>query len=127
MWLVITSIHHSRPIDLQAITERKRRVIQITGREFDIVDGKSAFHKVMIPDLGSTLIQRNRKVVVLHLPGQNLTQRFPDPFGAVYVPFVPAHEKRKKEWDALDVVPMRVADKDVPAQGLSVVGDQLLS
>jgi hypothetical protein len=102
-------------------------MIQITGREFDIVDGKSTFHKVMKPDLGFTLIQCNRKVVVLHLPGQNLTQGFPDPFGAVYVPFAPAHEKRIKEWDALDVVPMRVADKDVPAQGLSVVGDQLLS
>jgi hypothetical protein len=32
-----------------------------------------------------------------------------------------------KEWDALDVVPMRVADKDVPAQGFSLLGDQLLS
>jgi hypothetical protein len=81
----------------------------------------------MIPDLSSALIQRNRKIGILHLPGQNLMERFPDPFGAVYVPFVPAHEKRIKEWDALDVVPMRVADKDVPAQGLSVVGDQLLS
>ena len=42
MGLVITGIHHSRAIDLQAITECKRRVIQIMGRDFDIFDGKSA-------------------------------------------------------------------------------------
>ena len=31
------------------------------------------------------------------------------------VPFVAGHEKRSEEWDALDVVPMGVADQDVAA------------
>ena len=46
---------------------------------------------------------------------------------AVYVPFIPAYKKRFKERNTLDVIPMRVADYDIPAQVLGAARHQLLS
>src|SRR5436309_4366164 len=108
MGLVITGIHQCCPIDLQAITKRKDGMIQISRRDSDIADCKTALHKLVITDVGSALVKRNGEIHVLHLPCQSLTQ----PPRAVYVPFVPAHKKRIKEWDTLDVIPMRVTDQN---------------
>ena len=112
---VVTGIHHRYPVGLQPIAKRKRRMIQIAGGDFDIVDIEGAFDKVVIANLGPALIERNWEIGVLHLPGQSFTQGLAEALGAVNVPFVAGHEKRLKEWDALDMIPMRMADQDVAA------------
>jgi len=122
---VITGIHQCCPIDLQAITKRKDGMIRISRRDSDIANCKTAFHKVVIADVGSALVKRNGEIHVLHLPCQSLMQRLTQSPRAVYVPFVPARKKRIKEWDTLDVIPMRVTDQNVPASALIVTRNQL--
>src|SRR4029453_15045155 len=74
VWFVITSIHHRHPIRFEPITERERWMIQIFGAYFYIVDFENTLDEVVIADRGSALIERNREISVLHLPGQGLMQ-----------------------------------------------------
>jgi len=94
---------------------------------FDIVDIEGALNEVVIANLGSALIERDGEIGILHLPGQGFTQRLAEALGAVYVPFVAGRKKRTKEWDALDMIPMRMADQDVAAQPLGAARHQLLT
>ena len=59
------------------------------------------------------------KIGILHLPGQGFTQGLAEALRAVYVPFVTGHKKQSKEWDALDVIPMRMADQEWPRKPLA--------
>ena len=97
------------------------------GGDFNIVDIDGAFDKLVIADLGSALIKRDGEVRILHLSGQGLTQGLAEALGAVYVPFVAGRKKWIKEWDALDMIPMRMADQDVAAQALGAARHQLLT
>jgi hypothetical protein len=102
-------------------------MIQIVGGDFDIVDVEGALDEVVIADLGSALIERDGKIVVLHLPGQGLTQGLAEALGAINVPFVTGRKKRTKEREALDMIPMRMANQDVAAQPLGAARHQLLT
>jgi multisubunit Na+/H+ antiporter MnhB subunit len=64
---------------------------------------------------------------MLHLPGQGFTQGLAEALRAVYVPLAAGHKKRIEEWDALDVIPMRMADQDVAAQAFSASRHQILT
>jgi hypothetical protein len=124
---VVTGIHHRYPVSLQPITERERWMIQIAGRDFDIVDIEGALDEVVIANLGSALIERDREIGILHLPGQGFTQGLAEALRAVYVPLVTGQKKRSKEWDALDVIPMRMADQDVTGQAFGAGRHQILT
>jgi hypothetical protein len=63
----------------------------------------------------------------LHLPGERFTQRLVKAPGAINVPFIAGHEKRREKRDALDMIPMRVADEDMTAQAFCACGNQLLT
>ena len=102
-------------------------MIQIVGGDLDIVDIEGALDEVVIANLGPALIERDREVCILHLPGQGFTQGLAQALRAVDVPFVAGHKKRSEEWDALDVIPMRVADQDVAAQAFSAGRHQILA
>jgi hypothetical protein len=123
---VVTGIHHRYPVGLQPITERERWMIQIVGGDFDIVDIEGALNEVVIANPSSALIEWDREIGVLHLPGQGFTQGLAETLRSVYVPFVTGHKKRSEEWDALDVIPMRMADHEVAAQAVSA-GRQILT
>src|SRR5215831_17500227 len=58
---VITSIHYRYPIRFQPITECERWMIQILGGDLDIVDFENTLDEVVIADLGSALIERDRE------------------------------------------------------------------
>ena len=72
----------------------------------------------MITNRGPELIRRNREIGVSHLPGQRFAQRLVEASRAIDVPFIARHEKRREKGDALDVIPMCVANEDVTPQGL---------
>ena len=97
------------------------------GGDFDIVDIEGALNEVVIANLGSALIERDGEIGILHLPSQGFTQRLAEALGAVYVPFITGHEKRSEKWDALDVIPMRMADQDVAAHAFSAGRHQILT
>src|SRR6266567_6064163 len=123
--LVVTGIYHRDSIGLQPITERERWMIQILGGDFDIVDIEGALDEVVIANLSPELIEWDGEIGILHLAGQGFTQGLAEALRAVYVPCVPWHKKRSEEWDALDVIPMRMADQDVAAQAFAG-SDQIL-
>ena len=127
MGFVITAIDHSHPIDLQPIAERERWMIQVLGGNLDVVDLEGALDQVVIANPGAALIERDREVGILHLPGKGLTQGLAEAVRAVDVPFVAGHEQRREERDALDVIPVRMADQDMAARALSAGRDQLLT
>ena len=102
-------------------------MIQILGGDFDIVDIEGALDEVVIANLSPELIEWDGEIGILHLAGQGFTQGLAEALRAVYVPFVPGHKKRSEEWDALDVIPMRMTDQDVAAQALRAGSDQILT
>src|SRR5436190_8178292 len=124
---VVTGIHHRYAVSLQPITERERGMIEIVGGDFNIVDIEGALDEIVIANLRSALIERDGEIGILHLPGQDLSQGLAEALGAIYVPFVAGHKKRIKEREALDMIPMRVADQDVAAQALGAARHQLLT
>src|SRR5258708_30151514 len=102
-------------------------MIQVVGGDFDIVDIEGAFNEVVIANLGPALIERDGKIGIPHLSGQGFTQGLAKVLRAVYVPFVTRHKKRSEEWDALDMIPMRMANQDVAAQAFSAGRHQILT
>jgi hypothetical protein len=68
------------------------------------------FDQLVVADLGTHLIEPDGEVDILHLPSQDVVQGLPEPFGSVNVPFICRMQKGIKEGDALDVIPMCVAD-----------------
>src|SRR5262245_9226952 len=124
---MVATIHDRHPVGLQPITKRKRWMIQIVGGDLDIVDIEGTLNEVVIANLGPALIEREREIGIPHLPRQSFAQGLAEALRAVDVPFVAAHKKRGEEWDALDVIPMRVADQNVAAQALSAGRYQILT
>src|SRR6516165_739167 len=90
-------------------------MVEVAGRNPDIIDDERTLHEVVITNGGFELIERNGKIGVLHLSRERVAQRTPQPLGAVDVPFVPGREQRIEERQLLDVIPMGVADQDVAA------------
>src|SRR5262249_38556303 len=56
----------------------------------------------------------------LHLSRENFAHRFTQALRAVNVPLVSGHIERIKEWNALYVIPVGVADQNGPAAALVV-------
>ena len=81
----------------------------------------------MIANLCTTVIERKWEIVILHLSRQGLAQRGVKALRTIDVPLGPTCEKRLKEWDALDMVPMRVADQDVAAQAICTARNKVLA
>ena len=124
---VVAGIYDRCPVGLQPIAKRERRMIQIVGGHPDIVDIEGALDEVMIANPRCKLIERDGEIGVFHLPGQGFTQGLAESFGAVYVPFVAGFKKRSEEWDALNVIPMRMTDQDVAAQAFTAGRYELLT
>src|SRR5262249_45847198 len=74
MRCVDTGIHYRCPIGLQPIAKRERCMIQVAGRDFDIVDIEGTVDKIVIADLGSALIDRYGEIGMPHLSGESITQ-----------------------------------------------------
>src|SRR5262245_66529328 len=114
MRLVIRSIIDRRTLGFESVSKRQRGVIQVAGPDRDIGDSKSSLYQLMVSDLGAELVQLYRGVGILHLTFESLAQRLAHSLGGVKVPFVTSGKEWSEERDALDVVPMRMADKNVP-------------
>jgi hypothetical protein len=102
-------------------------MIKIVGGDLDIINIEGTLDEVVIANLGATLIECDREIGIPHLPGQGFTQGLAKALRAIDVPFVAGHKKWSEEWDALDVIPMGVADQDVAAQALSADRYQVLT
>ena len=117
--LVIARIDHTRTVDLEAIAERQRRVVEVLGDDGRVLDRQLSFDEIVIVDVGTELIDRDREVRVLHLSGKRLGQGVAETPRAVDVPVVVGPEHRGEERKPLDVVPVGVADQQVSVDRLT--------
>jgi len=126
MRLVIRCINDRRTLGLKPVTKRQRGVIQVAGPECDVSDPNGTFYQLMVSDLCAELVQLYREVGILHLAFESVAQRLAHSLGGVKVPLIASRKERLEERDALDVVPMRMADENVPLKGRRLSRKQML-
>src|SRR5262249_11882149 len=100
-------------------------MVEISRRHLDVADVEGAFDQVVITDGGAELVERDRKIRVLHLARERLAQGLAEALGAIDVPIGAGAEERSEERNALDMIPMGVTDQDMPA--LDIARDQFLA
>lgn len=127
MRLVVAAVRKADAVDLEAITQRERRVVQVARHDADVIDAERALDQIVVLDVRDELVQRDRKVGVLHLAGQRSAQALRQALGAVDVPGILAHEQWRKEGDSLNVVPVGVADQQVAVLAAALVRKHLLA
>src|SRR5262245_34748463 len=114
MWLVIRCINDRRPLGLKPVTKRQRGMIQIARPDRGIGDPKGSFYQLMIANLRAELVQLYREIGILHLAFESVAQRLAHSLRGVNVPLIASGKERSEERNTLDVVPMRMANKNVP-------------
>ena len=125
--LVIGRVHEGGAVRLEAVAERDPGVIEISGGGVDGTQLEGALAQVMVANRGAHLAERHREIGVLHLPGERLLEPPATAARRVDVPLVARDEQRREEGEALDVVPMRVADQEVAPDGARPGGDEVLA
>ena len=111
--LVIGRVHDAHAVGLDPVSQRERRMVEIARRDRDVVDLELPLDEVVVLDVGAEVEELDREVRVLHLPGERVVDRRVETARAVDVPHVPGLEQRGEERQALDVVPVGVADEEM--------------
>jgi hypothetical protein len=127
MGLMIRCINDSRTLGLKPVCKRQRRVIQVLGPDGRVSDAKVSFDQFMVSDICAELIQLHREIGVLHLAFESVAQRVAHSLRRVNIPRIARREEWSEEGYALDVVPMRMADKNVPTKRCSLTRNKVLS
>jgi hypothetical protein len=97
-------------------------MVHVSRFDSYIGDLKIAFDELVVTDLGAHLIEPHREISVLHLSGQRVLHGLPEPLRRVDVPLVARLEKWGKEWNSLNVIPMRMTKEYVAlAHGLGAI------
>ncbi len=113
VWFVVGCVHHGDPVGLEPVTERERRMIQVLCSNPDVSDLKDAFDEVVVAHGRAEIVERDRKVRVLHLPSQSLAYGPARAVRAIDVPLAAGDAQWRKEGKALDVIPVGMCDQDV--------------
>src|SRR5438067_385634 len=100
-------------------------MVQVLRADLDVAERKDAFGEIVIADGGAELLQLDRKVGGLHLSGERLPHRLGEAARRIHVPFVAGDEDRGKERQALDVIPVSMANQQMPPQRLFAALHQL--
>ena len=112
---VIAGVDHAGAVAFDAERQRQRGVVQVARLDRDIVDDEATFAQVVIAHGCAEGLGRDREIGIFHLPRERVLERFAEALRRVEVPFMARHEERREEGDALDVIPMGMADQHVPA------------
>ena len=102
-------------------------MVEVLCSRAQTLDCKRALDKVVKANRRTQLLERDREIRVLHLTGQGCFQALAEPAGGIDIPFVPRNEQRRKEGQALDVIPMRMRYEQMTANRWFVVGHQPLA
>jgi hypothetical protein len=113
VWLMIRGIDYGHTVGFQPITERQGRMIEVLRRDADIADFQRSLDQIMVLQRGVQILEGDREIDRLHLPGQRLAEGGADAARTIDVPNVTGFEERFKKGKALDVIPMGVADQHV--------------
>ena len=79
----------------------------------DVADLERSLDQIMVVQRGAQFVELHREIGGLHLAGQCLAQRGTHAARTIDVPLVSGDEYRREKREALNVIPMRVADQQV--------------
>ena len=122
---VIAGIDNGCPVAFDAERQRQRRMVEIARLDRDIVDHEAPFAQVVVAHGCAEGLGRDREIGVFHLPGECVLERFAEALRRVEIPLVAGNEERREERDALDMIPVGVADQHMPARRLAFAHDRL--
>ena len=122
---MIASINNGRSVAFYTERKRQCRMVQIARFDRDIFDDKAPLAKVVVAHRRPECLGRYREIGIFHLAGQGLLERLAKPLWSVNIPFVSRDEERREKGNALDVIPMGMADQHMPARGLAFAQDGL--
>ena len=123
--LVVAQVHNRRAVGLDAVAQRHRRMMEVLRDDPRAADLVRSFSELPEGDGGRKLADLDGEVRELHLTGENFGQRMSAPFRTADRDLVPANEERGEEGEALDVIPVRVAEQDHCRDGLRGVCHEL--
>src|SRR4029450_1609499 len=123
--LVVAQVHYRRAVRFDAVAQRHRRMMEILRNDPRTADVVRSFSELPEVDGGRKLADLDGEVRELHLTGKNFGQRMSAPFWTADGDLVPGNEERGEEGEALDVIPMRVAEQDHRRDGLRGVCHEL--
>jgi hypothetical protein len=113
---MVRRVHQADPIGLEPIPERQRRMVQVLGGDADAAHGENSLDEIMVTNRGAQVLEAHGEVRVLHLPPEGILQLLVHTPWPVDVPLALGSEEGREEGEALNVVPVRVADEDMSTQ-----------
>ena len=91
-------------------------MIQIVRGDANIANFKAALDKVMIVNICAKIIKLDRKISGLHLTCERIAKRLAESSRSINIPLTATDKQRREKWKSLNVVPVCVAEQDVPAK-----------
>jgi len=121
---MVTRINQSHAISLNAIAESRARVIQRSCRDGHVTNLKLTLFQIIKLNSGGQLIQRDREERGRHLSSEGLSHCSLRRPGSIDIPETIRCIKRREEWQALNVIPVQVTDKNMASLLRRRRGDQ---
>src|SRR5436309_7306354 len=116
--LVVGHVGERRPAARQPVPDRRPGVVQVLRLYAHLSDAEEALVELRVVDTAPQLAELDGEVRVLHLPGHRLLEAPLEAARRVDVQLGPGQERGDEEREALDVVPMGVADEEVESHRL---------
>src|SRR5215510_4400105 len=114
---MVGNISHRSAVRGYAVTDGRGLVIQILRLHQDVTDAEKAFFDFVVVNSACQVLQLDREVRILHLPGKGVLQTALECRGAVDVQLGAWYERRSEKRKALNVIPMGMADEQVNPLG----------
>jgi len=112
-WLMVRDISDSRAVAGNAIGDRRSGVIQVLGFNEYIADAKETFFELGVVNVACKVLKLYGEIRVLHLSGKRIFEASLKRDRTIDIQFRAGKECRCKEWESLDMIPVRVADQEV--------------
>ena len=125
MRFVIGRVDERRAAGRNSVAQAGSGVIQELGANADALDGEIRLPKLYEIESGGKVFEWHREIGVVRLTADRPREAAVDPRRAVDGQVAPGHERRKKERQALDMVGVRVADKEVGADRLAPLSERV--
>ena len=127
--LGVGRIRHDFPArfaTFQTVRQNAVRMIQVLGNNGIAADSERGFLQFVKMDIRAHAVEADGEILIFHLPAQRVFKAFEDFFRAVQIEGVRsirdaalllifrADKGRHEKWKALNMIPMRMAEKNMP-------------
>src|SRR5262245_19747439 len=110
---MVESVNESYTIRPQLVPQGQRRMVKVLGFDRNVIERQGPFDQVVVVNGGTELLELQREIRILHLPGQRLAQRRSQSARRIAVPFIPGPKERSEERQSLYMIPVGMTDENV--------------